>query len=50
MMIIILSGRIHSWPLCFNEDTLVGRSLYEVAESLFHSIKHEIETEIIRIR
>ncbi|MCP3739931.1 DHH family phosphoesterase [Rossellomorea sp. BNER] len=32
---------------CFNEDTLVGRSLYDVAESVIPLIKQEIDTEII---
>lgn len=35
--------------LVFNEDTLVGRSLYEVAESLVQSIKNEAKTEIFQL-
>ncbi|MBP3039993.1 DHH family phosphoesterase [Bacillaceae bacterium Marseille-Q3522] len=34
---------------CFYEDTLVGRSLYDVAESLVPIIKQEMETEMITI-
>ncbi|PLR78290.1 hypothetical protein CU633_06165 [Bacillus sp. V3-13] len=34
---------------CFHEDTLVGRSLYDAADSLIPIIKQEIETEIITI-
>ncbi|AIE61679.1 DHH family phosphoesterase [Bacillus methanolicus] len=34
---------------CFQEDTLVGRSLYDVADSLIPLIKQEIETEIVTL-
>ncbi|MGG5254470.1 DHH family phosphoesterase [Neobacillus sp. SM06] len=34
---------------CFGEDTLVGRSLYDVAEALVPLIKQEVETEIIKL-
>ncbi len=34
---------------CFEEDTLVGRSLYDVGESLIPLIKQDVETEIITI-
>jgi cyclic-di-AMP phosphodiesterase len=34
---------------CFDEDTLGGRSLYDVAESLIPLIKQEVETEIIKL-
>jgi cyclic-di-AMP phosphodiesterase len=34
---------------CFNEDTLVGRSLYDVAETLIPLIKQEIDTETVSI-
>ncbi|WP_066059765.1 DHH family phosphoesterase [Robertmurraya korlensis] len=34
---------------CFDEDTLVGRSLYDVGESLIPLIKQDVETEIITI-
>ncbi|XJZ27308.1 DHH family phosphoesterase [Bacillota bacterium Lsc_1132] len=34
---------------CFDEDTLVGRSLYDVAEALVPLIKQEVETEIIKL-
>lgn len=34
---------------CFDEDTLVGRSLYDVAETLIPLIKQEVETEIITL-
>lgn len=34
---------------CFDEDTLVGRSLYDVAEGLIPLIKQEVETEIIKL-
>ncbi|MCS0789020.1 DHH family phosphoesterase [Cytobacillus pseudoceanisediminis] len=34
---------------CFDEDTLVGRSLYDVADSLVPLIKQEVETEIITL-
>jgi cyclic-di-AMP phosphodiesterase len=34
---------------CFEENTLVGRSLYDVGESLIPLIKQEVETEIITI-
>ena len=33
----------------FDEDTLVGRSLYDVADSLIPLIKQEVETEIITL-
>ena len=47
MMIIILSGLIHLLSSCFSEDKLIGRSLYDVAESLVPLIKQEVETEVI---
>jgi c-di-AMP phosphodiesterase-like protein len=34
---------------CFDEDTLAGRSLYNVAESLIPLIKQEVETEVIML-
>ncbi|MFC3886317.1 DHH family phosphoesterase [Bacillus songklensis] len=34
---------------CFNEDTLVGRSLYDVAESIIPLIKQEVETEVLTL-
>lgn len=34
---------------CFDEDTLVGRSLYDVADTLIPLIKQEVETEIIKL-
>ncbi|MBS4189853.1 DHH family phosphoesterase [Bacillus sp. FJAT-49705] len=34
---------------CFDEDTLVGRSLYDVADLLVPLIKQEVETEIITL-
>lgn len=34
---------------CFNEDTLVGRSLYDVADAVIPLIKQEVETEIISL-
>ena len=34
---------------CFSEDTLVGRSLYDVAESVVPLIKQEVETEVITL-
>ncbi|MBT2756489.1 DHH family phosphoesterase [Mesobacillus foraminis] len=34
---------------CFHEDTLVGRSLYDVADTLVPLIKQEVETEIITL-
>lgn len=34
---------------CFNEDTLVGRSLYDVAETLVPLIKQEMDSETITI-
>lgn len=34
---------------CFNEDTLVGRSLYDVAEELVPLIKQEVDTEIVTL-
>ncbi|RFU62492.1 DHH family phosphoesterase [Peribacillus glennii] len=35
---------------CFDEDSLVGRSLYDVAESIVPLIKQEVETETITLR
>ena len=34
---------------CFSEDTLVGRSLYDVADSLVPLIKQEVETVTITL-
>ncbi|WP_110114498.1 DHH family phosphoesterase [Bacillus sp. CGMCC 1.16541] len=34
---------------CFAEDTLVGRSLYDVAESLIPLIKQEVESEVVTL-
>ncbi|MBU8881265.1 DHH family phosphoesterase [Bacillus sp. FJAT-29790] len=34
---------------CFDEDTLVGRSLYDVGDFLIPLIKQEVETEIITL-
>jgi len=34
---------------CLGEDTLVGRSLYDVAESIIPLIKQEVETEVITL-
>lgn len=34
---------------CFNEDTLVGKSLYDIADLLIPLIKQEVETEIITL-
>ncbi|MBS4175210.1 DHH family phosphoesterase [Bacillus sp. FJAT-49736] len=34
---------------CFDEDTLVGRSLYDVAENLVPMIKQEIDSETVTI-
>ncbi|WP_066071959.1 DHH family phosphoesterase [Neobacillus soli] len=34
---------------CFDEDTLVGKSLYDVADTLIPLIKQEVETEIIKL-
>jgi cyclic-di-AMP phosphodiesterase len=34
---------------CFDEDTLVGRSLYDAAETLVPLIKQEVESEIITL-
>jgi cyclic-di-AMP phosphodiesterase len=34
---------------CFDEDTLVGRSLYDIADALIPLIKQEVETEIITL-
>ncbi|MCQ6276664.1 DHH family phosphoesterase [Bacillus sp. V3B] len=34
---------------CFSEDTLIGRSLYDVAESVVPLIKQEVETEIVTL-
>ncbi|WP_445506490.1 DHH family phosphoesterase [Niallia sp. 03190] len=34
---------------CFTEDTLLGRSLYDVAESVIPLIKQEVETDIITL-
>ncbi|MBL4953364.1 DHH family phosphoesterase [Neobacillus sp. YIM B02564] len=35
---------------CFDEDTLIGRSLYDVADDLIPLIKQEIKSEIITLR
>ncbi|GHH98102.1 DHH family phosphoesterase [Neobacillus kokaensis] len=34
---------------CFDEDTLVGRSLYDVADDLIPLIKQEVESEVITL-
>lgn len=34
---------------CFHEDTLVGRSMYDVAESLVPLVKQEVDTETITL-
>ncbi|WP_312470715.1 DHH family phosphoesterase [Neobacillus sp.] len=34
---------------CFDEDTIVGRSLYDLADTLIPLIKQEVETEIITL-
>ncbi|MDF0728507.1 DHH family phosphoesterase [Cytobacillus sp. S13-E01] len=34
---------------CFNEDTLVGRSLFDVGEVLVPLIKQEVETEVVTL-
>ena len=34
---------------CFEEETLIGRSLYDVAESIVPIVKQEIETETITL-
>ncbi|AQX53021.1 DHH family phosphoesterase [Priestia flexa] len=34
---------------CFGEDSLVGRSLYDVAESVVPLIKQEVETEVVTL-
>jgi cyclic-di-AMP phosphodiesterase len=34
---------------CFNEDTLVGRSLYDVADSVIPLIKQEVDTEVVTL-
>jgi len=34
---------------CFTEDTLIGRSLYDVSPSIIPLIKQEVETEIITL-
>ncbi|WP_409303527.1 DHH family phosphoesterase [Peribacillus sp. SCS-155] len=34
---------------CFDEDSLVGRSLYDVAESIVPLLKQEVETETITL-
>lgn len=34
---------------CFNEDTLVGRSLYDVADSVVPLIKQELDTEVVTL-
>ncbi|WP_079505981.1 DHH family phosphoesterase [Mesobacillus jeotgali] len=34
---------------CFNEDSLVGKSLYDVADAVIPLIKQEVETEIISL-
>ncbi|GIN59570.1 DHH family phosphoesterase [Lederbergia ruris] len=35
---------------CFNENSLIGRSLYEVGEQLVPLIKQDIESDIVTIR
>jgi len=35
---------------CFDEDTLVGRSLYDIAESLVPLIKQEVDSEYITLQ
>ena len=49
MMIIILNGPILLSLRAFDEDTLVGRSLYDVADAFIPLIKQEVETEIITL-
>ncbi|MBL5887412.1 DHH family phosphoesterase [Heyndrickxia sporothermodurans] len=39
----------HYMASCFNEDTLVGESLYDVAEDLVPLIKQEVDTELISL-
>lgn len=34
---------------CFNEDSLVGKSLYDVADAVIPLIKQEVETEILTL-
>ncbi|WP_071461050.1 DHH family phosphoesterase [Bacillus massilinigeriensis] len=34
---------------CFQEDTLVGRSLYDVAEEIVPLVKQEVESEVISL-
>ncbi|MBE2976195.1 DHH family phosphoesterase [Priestia megaterium] len=34
---------------CLGEDTLVGRSLYDVAESIIPLVKQEVETEVVTL-
>jgi len=34
---------------CFDEDTLVGRSLYDVGDSLIPLIKKEVESEVVTL-
>lgn len=34
---------------CFNEDSLVGKSLYDVADAVIPLIKQEVETDIITL-
>ncbi|MBM4761710.1 DHH family phosphoesterase [Bacillus sp. B15-48] len=34
----------------FNEDTLVGKSLYDVADAIIPLVKQEVETEIISVK
>ena len=34
---------------CFNEETLVGRSLYDVAEDVVPLIKQEIDSEMVSL-
>ncbi len=34
---------------CFNEDSLVGKSLYDVADAVIPLIKKEVETEILTL-
>ncbi|RSK29176.1 DHH family phosphoesterase [Bacillus sp. HMF5848] len=35
---------------CFEEDSLVGKSLYDLADSLIPIIKQEVETEVINLQ
>lgn len=34
---------------CFDQDTLIGRSLYDIADDLLPMVKQEVETEIITL-